>query len=215
MNSVKLVALTTPLIEGCTTPEEFIVYCARVSNPSNQDNHATAPKLVKYLLNHGHVSPFEMANMVLEIQAPRDITRQILRHRSFSFQEFSQRYAEVVNFADRQPRLQDEHNRQNSIPLDPNDNRVADWEMLQKRVRTISNWCYAHALEIGIAKEVARVLLPEGLTTSKLYMNGSIRSWVHYCQTRCGEDTQLEHREIAKVVKEILLGQMPSLAAAF
>ena len=193
--------------------EQLIAYCARVSNPENQDNEATASKLLSYLVRHNHWSPFEMAHAVLEIKAPRDITRQILRHRSFSFQEFSQRYSEVKEFTDRIPRLQDNKNRQNSIAMEPADWRGEEWaKICVKRTLAIAKWAYEHALELGIAKEVARVLLPEGLTMSTMYVAGSIRSWIHYCQLRMQADTQLEHRELATQCWEIICKELPVLA---
>ena len=205
MPEVKLISITP-------NAEQLIAYCARVSNPDNQDNEATAGRLLKYMLKHGHYSPFEMAHAVLEIKAPRDITRQILRHRSFSFQEFSQRYAQVMDFTDRLPRLQDSKNRQNSLPLEPADWRNVEWaKICVKRTLSVAKWCYEHALEMGIAKEVARVLLPEGLTQSTLYMAGSIRSWIHYCQLRMQLDTQVEHREIAHACWEIITKELPVL----
>ncbi len=203
---VRLVAITP-------NAEQLIAYCARVSNPENQDNEATASKLLKYLVRHNHWSPFEMANVVLEVKAPRDIVRQLLRHRSFSFQEFSQRYAEVQEFTDRQPRLQDNKNRQNSLPLEPADWRTEEWaKICVKRSLAVAKWAYEHALEMGIAKEVARAVLPEGLTMSTVYVNGTIRSWIHYCQLRMQADTQLEHRKIATQCWEIICKELPVLA---
>jgi len=180
-----------------------IAYCARVSNPSNQDTNAPSDKLVRYLIKNQHWSPFEMVSACLEINTTRDIARQILRHRSFSFQEFSQRYADAsqLGFEPREARYQDTKNRQNSTELDLNiddDRRLAyQWELMQndilKRIQSTYEW----ALEKGIAKEQARAVLPEGMTKSRMYMNGTLRSWIHYIQLRSGNGTQKEHREVA------------------
>lgn len=178
---------------------EQIAYCARVSNPGNQDNTETAPKLINYLIKHKHWSPFEMASICLEIETTRDIARQILRHRSFSFQEFSQRYAtpDLTGFIFREARLQDVKNRQNSIQVK---DRELDnsWEEAQWAVWDKAITCYNEAIRRGIAKEQARALLPEGLTLSRMYMNGTVRSWIHYIDLRSGVETQKEHREIAR-----------------
>jgi len=212
MSQVRLIAFTQPIeLEGVQTGEELVAYCARVSNPANQANHETAPRLLNYLVRNQHWSPFEMAHAVIEIQTTRDIARQILRHRSFSFQEFSQRYAEVV--ADpvlREARLQDTTNRQNSVNIDDS-GMQSWWRMQQESVADIALRAYQEALELGIAKEVARAVLPEGLTPSRLYMAGSIRSWIHYIQLRAGNGTQKEHREIAVMCKLALLHVMPSI----
>lgn len=178
---------------------EQIAYVARVSNPSNQTNNENAEKLVRYLIKHKHWSPLEMVNVCLEIQTTRDIARQIIRHRSFSFQEFSQRYADPtkdLDFVQREARLQDLKNRQNSIPTE-NQQLMAFWEERQKRVIRESKEAYSWAIENGIAKEQARSVLPEGMTNSRMYMNGTLRSWIHYCQLRMGPETQKEHREVA------------------
>ena len=178
---------------------EQIAYVARVSNPSNQNNHDTAEKLVNYLIKHKHWSPLEMVDATLEIETTRDIARQILRHRSFVFQEFSQRYADPtkdLGFVNRDARLQDAKNRQNSIDVD--DERLTQgWEICQKQVLYYAKEVYNWAIEHGIAKEQARAVLPEGLTVSRMYMKGSIRSWIHYIQIRSGIETQKEHREVA------------------
>ena len=179
---------------------ETIAYCARVSNPSNQNNTETNEKLLRYLIKHEHWSPFEMASACLEIETTRDIARQILRHRSFSFQEFSQRYAnpdaEFDNmFQRRERREQDPNNRQNSITVADDG---YDWDRLQRRVEWMCAREYRNAIKMGVAKEQARALLPEGLTKSRLYMNGTIRSWIHYIQLRSGHGTQKEHMEIAR-----------------
>lgn len=200
MNSAKIVAITSPLIEGVEKASDFIAYAARVSNPSNQMNTATSEKLLKYCARHAHWSVFEMSNVVMEIETTRDIARQILRHRSFSFQEFSQRYADPtkdLGFVTREARLQDNKNRQNSIAVD--DNLLQnEWYRSQQRVLFAVEREYKWAIDNGIAKEQARAVLPEGLTISRMYMNGNIRSWIHYCQLRMTEGTQKEHREVAK-----------------
>jgi thymidylate synthase (FAD) len=176
---------------------DLVAYYARVSNPANQNNTETNEKLVSYLIQHDHWSPLEMVSICLEIETTRDIARQILRHRSFSFQEYSQRYAVAdLGVVYREARMQDTKNRQSSIPTQ--DPRIQDeWDDVQERVAEVSRDAYAWALDNGIAKEQARVVLPEGMTTSRLYMNGTLRSWVHYIQLRSGNGTQKEHREIA------------------
>lgn len=190
--------------------EEKIAYMARVSNPANQDNPDTAPKLLKYLINNNHWSPFEMVNVCMEIETTRDIARQILRHRSFSFQEFSQRYAISEDFEYSEARLQDEKNRQNSIPVQDRELQ-AFWEEEQRMALTAAQRAYARALNAGIAKEQARKVLPEGLTMSRMYMNGTLRSWIHYCNIRCDKATQKEHREVADKCKKIISDLFPSL----
>ena len=188
---------------------DLVAFCARVSNPSNQYNTETADKLISYLVKWKHWSPFEMVNVCLEIETTRDIARQILRHRSFSFQEFSQRYADPVkdlSFEVREARLQDQKNRQNSIEV--NDPALDDaWQNKQLAMIEIARLTYQWAIENGIAKEVARAVLPEGLTTSRMYMNGTLRSWIHYIDIRSDKATQKEHRmialECAKVISEI------------
>ena len=179
---------------------ETIAYCARVSNPSNQSNTETNEKLLRYLIQHEHWSPFEMASICIEIDTTRDIARQILRHRSFSFQEFSQRYANPDKefgemFQRRERREQDPRNRQNSIPVADDG---YDWVRLQKRVEWMCEREYRNAIKMGVAKEQARALLPEGLTKSRMYMNGTVRSWIHYIQLRSGHGTQKEHMDIAR-----------------
>lgn len=212
---VRLIAVTKPVIEECKEAGDLIAYCARVSNPANQANTETAPRLLAYLQRNQHWSPFEMASMTLEITTTRDIARQILRHRSFSFQEFSQRYAAVQGDAVyRDARLQDAKNRQNSIGTDDHDLQAA-WTDLQESVEALTSYAYQEALRLGIAKEVARSVLPEGMTTSTLYMAGTIRSWMHYIQLRAEAGTQLEHREIAIECRRILVEQFPALAEAF
>jgi thymidylate synthase (FAD) len=216
MSQARLIAFTQPIeLEGVQTGEELVAYCARVSNPANQANHETAPRLLNYLVRNQHWSPFEMAHAVIEIKTTRDIARQILRHRSFSFQEFSQRYAEVV--ADpvlREARLQDTTNRQNSTESQDFALR-AWWDDQQAWLAEQAVKVYQDALNQGIAKEVARAVLPEGLTPSHLYMSGSVRSWIHYIQLRTGNGTQKEHREIAAMCKLAMLHVMPSLAEIF
>jgi thymidylate synthase (FAD) len=177
--------------------ENIVAYCARVSNPSNQNNTKTNERLITYLIDHQHWSPLEMVNICLEIETTRDIARQILRHRSFSFQEFSQRYAVAdLGFEYKEARLQDTKNRQNSIECQ-NLKLEEEWENIQEHVSEITETAYKWALENGIAKEQARAVLPEGMTISRMYVNGTLRSWVHYIKLRSGNGTQKEHREIA------------------
>jgi len=204
MSAVKLV-WTTP------DAENLVARMARVSNPANQDNPATAPKLLKYLIKNKHWSPFEMVNVCMEIETTRDIARQILRHRSFSFQEFSQRYAVSEGFVqDSQARLQDTKNRQNSLYSD--DISLQNWfEGAQRRLITEAKFLYSSALDKGIAKECARVFLPEGLTMSKMYMNGTLRSWLHYIDIRCDSATQKEHRDVAEQCRDIIFAEFPSI----
>jgi len=177
--------------------EEQVAYCARVSNPTSQENNLNNQKLLKYLMDHGHWSPFEMVSLCLEIETSRDIARQILRHRSFSFQEFSQRYATPsLDFHVREARMQDTKNRQNSVVTQDAELK-RKWEEMQSMAALSSHQAYSWAIQHGIAKEQARVVLPEGLTKTRMYMNGTLRSWIHYIQARSGEDTQKEHREVA------------------
>ena len=200
--NVKLVSFTVPCTDDLPLDSDvldLIAYCARVSNPSNQHNTDTSDKLIKYLVKHKHWSPFEMANATLEIETTRDIARQILRHRSFTFQEFSQRYADPVkdlSFEYREARLQDTKNRQNSIETDDRELKK-EWLRIQQDVIRQSKFAYSWAVNNGIAKEVARAVLPEGLTASRMYVNGTIRSWIHYIDIRSDMSTQKEHREIA------------------
>jgi thymidylate synthase (FAD) len=199
--NVKLISYSQGL-NGETLLEQ-VAYAARVSNPTNQNNTGTSEKLVRYLINNQHWSPLEMVSVCLEIETPRDIARQILRHRSFSFQEFSQRYADAtqLGFAIRECRMQDTKNRQNSIELDESDEEQRilsiEWERAQKRVLFAIQKEYDWAIKNGIAKEQARAVLSEGLTQSRMYMNGTLRSWVHYIQLRSANGTQKEHREVA------------------
>jgi len=177
--------------------QDLVAYCARVSNPANQQNTETNEKLIRYLIKNHHWSPLEMVSICLEIETTRDIARQILRHRSFSFQEFSQRYAIAdLGFSPREARVQDPKNRQNSMEVD-NDALQQDWKEQQDRVIEASQQAYKWAIDHGIAKEQARAVLPEGNTMSRMYMNGTLRSWVHYIQLRSGNGTQKEHREVA------------------
>jgi thymidylate synthase (FAD) len=192
--------------------EALVAFMARVSNPGNQDNPASAPKLIKYLAKNNHWSPFEMVNICMEIETTRDIARQILRHRSFSFQEFSQRYAEVPQdgFEYGEARLQDSKNRQNS--LESSDKELQKWwTATQARAALDAQFLYKEALDKGIAKEVARKLLPEGLTKSRMYMNGTLRSWLHYVGIRCDAATQKEHREVALLCKQEIAKAFPSM----
>jgi thymidylate synthase (FAD) len=190
------------LISYSQTPEgknlqDIVAYCARVSNPSNQNNTETNEKLIRYLMGHQHWSPLEMVSICLEIETTRDIARQILRHRSFSFQEFSQRYAVAdLGFEYKEARIQDIKNRQNSIETN-NEELQKEWEEKQSEFAKEAQTIYTWALENGIAKEQARAVLPEGMTVSRMYMNGTLRSWVHYIQLRSGNGTQKEHREVA------------------
>ena len=206
--NVKLISITRPasgFMQGEVgkkemNAESLIVYCARVSNPKNQMNMETAPKLIKFLIKHKHWSPFELAGMCVEIKTSRAIAAQILRHRSFSFQEFSQRYAnptEDLDFVIREARLQDNKNRQNSIENENSELEI-EWANKQKKVIENAISTYEWAIQNGIAKEQARVVLPEGNTVSRLYMNGTLRSWIHYIQLRASHGTQKEHIEIAK-----------------
>lgn len=211
---VRVIAVTQPVIEEIETPDDIVAYTARVSNPSNQNNTETAPRLLSYLRRHAHWSPFEMAHAVLEINTTRDIARQIIRHRSFAFQEFSQRYANPKEMGDmfvtREARLQDTNNRQNSIEIKDEDLSV-DWANMQTEVLEVAEAMYKQALSAGIAKEQARAVLPEGLTKSRLYMAGSLRSWIHYCELRRGNGTQKEHMEIAEMCWKALKEHFPSL----
>jgi thymidylate synthase (FAD) len=203
--SVKLISYSQmPPDQEQKSLQDIVAYCARVSNPANQNNTETNEKLIKYLIKNQHWSPLEMVSVCLEIETTRDIARQILRHRSFSFQEFSQRYAVAdLGYVTREARLQDTKNRQNSI--DTSDWKFQEtWENVQDRVAETAHDAYIWALDNGIAKEQARAVLPEGLTKSRMYMNGTLRSWVHYIELRSGNGTQKEHREIAmKCAEEI------------
>lgn len=206
----KVIGVTQPVVDFIPDSEGIISYAARVSAPQNQSNFDTAAKLLKYCVDHQHYSVFETCNITMEIEAPRDIARQILRHRSFSFQEFSQRYAESTDFIIRECRLQDEKNRQNSIKSEFEDLN-AWWEDEQTYILGAIKELYEKALKQGIAKEVARCILPEGLTMSKMYMNGTVRSWLHYCSLREANGTQLEHQDVAIKCKEEVVKYFPFL----
>jgi len=212
---VQLVSKTVPVLDHLRDAEngiqELIAYCARVSNPSNQMNTETSDKLIEYLIKWKHWSPFEMANVTLEIETTRDIARQILRHRSFTFQEFSQRYADPVKeltFETRKARLQDQKNRQNSLPSD-DVSLDMQWNIQQSTVIAAAESAYKWAIAHGIAKEVARAVLPEGLTMSRMYVNGTIRSWIHYIDIRSDKATQKEHREIALACASVIAEVFP------
>ena len=212
---VKLVSYSMPTEsfkrEGISDAQELIAYCARVSNPSNQINSETSSKLIKYLIKNAHWSPLEMVSACLEIETTRDIARQILRHKSFSFQEFSQRYSnpvEDLDFVIREARMQDKKNRQNSIEV-LNPKLKDEWEEKQREVIEVSKKAYVWAIDKGIAKEQARSVLPEGNTISRLYMNGTIRSWIHYIQLRSENGTQKEHAEIAYACSEVINNIFP------
>ena len=220
MNTAKIIALTQPILSAYETnterpigAEDFIAYCARVSNPQNQSNTLTAPKLLKYLITHKHWSPFEMVSITMDINTTRDIAHQIVRHRSFSFQEFSQRYADPtkdMGFVTREARLQDAKNRQNSIEFE-DVVKKQNWELKQNHLKHTAEQAYRWAIENGIAKEQARAVLPEGLTKTRLYMSGTLRSWIHYIDVRAEEGTQKEHREIAIAARKEILMHFPSL----
>ena len=220
---VKLIAYTQPNLDlVCDDSIEFsnikdmqdlVAFCARVSNPSNQFNMETADKLIKYLINNQHWSPLEMVSMCLEINTTRDIARQLLRHRSFSFQEFSQRYADPtkeLDFVFRETRLQDTKNRQNSIEIDDEELDIW-WHEQQEQVINLVRSIYKRAIQKGIAKEQARAILPEGNTVSRLYMNGTVRSWVHFIQLRSGNGTQKEHMMIARLCAEVIAKAFPMM----
>ena len=203
---VKLISYSQPtntkaFDTGWRTLEDVVAYCARVSNPSNQNNTETSKKLLQYLIKHGHWSPFEMVSICLEIETTRDIARQILRHRSFSFQEFSQRYADPtkdLSFTTREARLQDNKNRQNSIELDNESDLHYEWTSKQEKLLETIKDTYKWAIDNEIAKEQARAVLPEGITMSRMYMNGTLRSWIHYIDLRSGHGTQKEHMKVAR-----------------
>ena len=219
---VKLISYTKPAdfftvptsrhdVENC---QDLVAYCARVSNPANQNNKETNEKLIKYLIKHQHWSPLEMVNACLEINTTRDIAHQIVRHRSFSFQEFSQRYADPTNNLDfevRQARFQDPKNRQNSIPADEKHDYkiITEWKVKQENLIREARAAYFWAVENGIAKEQARAVLPEGNTLSRMYVNGTLRSWIHYIELRGANGTQLEHIEIAHAVADVIAKIFP------
>lgn len=217
--NVKLISYSKPsdemYDEGLVDVQELVAFCARVSNPSNQFNTETSEKLIKYLIKHSHWSPLEMVSACLEIETTRDIARQILRHRSFSFQEFSQRYADPtkdLSFVLREARLQDEKNRQNSVELPATiagQNLTEQWNIRQKEILELVTKTYDWAITNGIAKEQARAVLPEGLTVSRLYMNGTLRSWIHFIELRSANGTQLEHQEVAKACAQVIAEIFP------
>ena len=212
---VKLVSSSQPskeLVEqGIVNAQELVAYCARVSNPANQNNTDTSEKLIRYLIKHKHWSPLEMVSACLEIETTRDIARQILRHRSFAFQEFSQRYADPTKdlaFVLREARLQDTKNRQNSITT--NDQQLHnDWGDMQQRIITANQQAYEWAIDKGIAKEQARAVLPEGLIESRLYMNGTLRSWIHFIELRSANGTQREHQLVAQACAGVIATIFP------
>ena len=214
MFKVRVVSYSKPAI-GVELKDDLlqmVAYCARVSNPNNQNNEETAEKLVKYLIKHQHWSPLEMASVCMEIDTTRDIARQILRHRSFSFQEFSQRYADPIkdlSFVTREARMQDNKNRQNSVVLGNDDPIHHIWESYQEVIIERCKHAYEWAIDAGIAKEQARAILPEGLTMSRMYVNGTLRSWIHYIQLRAANGTQKEHQEIAKACAEAIYQIFP------
>jgi thymidylate synthase (FAD) len=214
---VKLVSYSQPTAEfaamGLTDAQELIAYCAKVSNPSNQFNSETSEKLIRYLINNAHWSPLEMVSACVEVETTRDIARQMLRHRSFAFQEFSQRYADPVkdlSFVLREARLQDTKNRQNSIEID-NPELAAEWDRRQQEVIDLVTMHYKWAVspDVGIAKEQARCILPEGNTISRLYMNGTLRSWIHFIELRQGNGTQKEHRIVALACAKAIAAIFP------
>jgi thymidylate synthase (FAD) len=223
---VKLISYSQPseefknALQHTFDAQDLVAYCARVSNPANQSNTETSERLIRYLIKHKHWSPLEMVSACLEVETTRDIARQLLRHRSFSFQEFSQRYADPTKDSDfvcREARLQDTNNRQNSIEIpvgtkDENDHDLAiTWQQHQENVIAYTKAVYEYAIRNGIAKEQARAVLPEGLTVSRLYVNGTLRSWVHYIELRSGNGTQKEHIEIAKACAEVISKAFPMI----
>lgn len=212
---IRLVSYSKPTDEfqdeGISNVQELIAFCARVSNPSNQINTETSERLITYLIANKHWSPLEMVSACIEIETTRDIARQILRHRSFSFQEFSQRYADPttnLSFVTRQARLQDKENRQNSIETD-DASLIKEWNERQLKLIEIAKETYSWAIENGIAKEQARSVLPEGNTVSRMYMNGTLRSWVHYIELRSGHGTQKEHMDIAVAIANVISSIFP------
>ncbi len=212
-NKAKVVAITKPVGVPCDSAEDFVAYAARVSNPGNQDNKETASKLLKYLMKHKHWSPFEMVSVNIEVETTRAIARQLLRHRSFSFQEFSARYADPtqsLGFTVSEARLQDTKNRQNSIATEDKE-LISLWDEKQKELLAKTITAYNWAISNGIAKEVARSVLPEGNTLSRLYVHGTLRSWIHYCELRCSNGTQLEHMDLANKCLEALREHFPNL----
>jgi thymidylate synthase (FAD) len=218
LSEVNLIGITKPsAYTECNTANELVAWAARVSNPSNQNNTATAPKLVQYLIKNQHWSPLEMIHVSIEIKTTRDIARQILRHRSFSFQEYSQRYADPtkdLGFVTREARLQDAKNRQNSIEAGNDKLLQENWNIQQARVISEAEYAYNWAIENGIAKEQARAILPEGNTVSVMIVTGTLRSWVHYCQLRMDKATQKEHRIVAEQCWDIIAHHFPDVKKA-
>ena len=211
-NKVKVIGVTKPVCDFIPDSEGILSYAARVSSPSNQENFDTANKLLDYCVRNKHYSVFETCSITMEIETPRDIARQILRHRSFSFQEFSQRYAQSTDFIKRECRLQDTKNRQNSLECFDEDTAYV-WKVMQDELLSVAEKNYQHAISIGIAKEVARTLLPEGLTMSKMYMNGTVRSWLHFIQVR--DDSGVAQEEVVDIARKVrceLLKHFPSLS---
>ena len=213
MFNARLISYSQPPADSDLNEDllQMVAYCARVSNPDNQQNEVTSEKLVKYLMKHKHWSPLEMVSVCMEVETTRDIARQMLRHRSFSFQEFSQRYADPtkeLSFVRRGARMQDPKNRQNSIDA-ANVELQDQWDMRQQAVIHAATDAYSWAIENGIAKEQARAVLPEGNTVSRLYMNGTLRSWIHYCELRMANGTQREHMDIAKACAEVIYKVFP------
>jgi len=213
MSSIaKLVSYSKPCGEAEVSLQDLVAYCARVSNPANQNSTETNEKLIRYLIKNEHWSPLEMVSVCIEIETTRDIARQILRHRSFSFQEFSQRYAVAdLGFVKKEARVQDTKNRQNSIAIDDNSVLADKWETVQDLLIEHAEDAYKWALENGIAKEQARAVLPEGMTVSRMYMNGTLRSWVHYIKLRSGNGTQKEHQEVALACAEVIAPIFPMI----
>jgi thymidylate synthase (FAD) len=219
LSEANLISISQPSeYTGCSTAEELVAWVARVSNPSNQNNTATAPKLVKYLIRENHWSPLEMVHISIEIKTTRDIAHQMLRHVSFRFQEYSQRYADPtkdLGYTLREARLQDMKNRQNSVELSPDENRLADeWDVVQKSVINAADFAYKWATDRGIAKEQARAVLPEGCTKSTVIMAGTLRSWIHYCQLRRSNGTQKEHMIVADQCWDIIKQHFPGIEEA-
>ena len=220
--TVNLISISKPsAYTGCTTANELVAWVARVSNPDNQNNTLTAPNLIRYLVKNAHISPLEMVHMSIEIRTTRDIARQILRHRSFSFQEYSQRYADPtkdLGFVNREARLQDHKNRQNSVELsadsEENSRLSEDWNIVQTQATNAARFAYDWAISRGIAKEQARSVLPEGNTESVIIMSGVLRSWLHYCQLRTDAATQKEHRIIAEQCWNIVSEHFPDVRSA-
>ena len=218
-DTAKLIGITTPVGLDFNEPKQLLAYCARISSTANQFKHETGPRLLAYLVRNAEWSPFEMGSMTMEINTTRDIARQLLRHRSFSFQEFSQRYATVIApFVIREARLQDNSDRQNSIELDQENSEHAalgrDWASAQLEIGDLVRWHYENFLARGLAKEQARVVLPEGMTKSSLYVAGTVRSWIHYIALRQSRKTQKEHRVIALAARKILLDKYPDVMGA-